>query len=107
MTGLPFSSVLDLWFWFVEVHGLIQTGARPQQRGGRACTHADVLLWLERLHRRGRLTAHDVQVLFRYGREGRVPDPDHPAERAHAEIWRRGLAEIEREALRRGVVVRR
>lgn len=104
MTGERFADGTALWFWWIEVDALIRAGARPSGPGTRPCTHADVLVMLDRLHRRGRLTAGEVAVLVRYGREGREPDCDHPAERAHAEIWRRALGELEREAMSRGVV---
>lgn len=104
MTGERFADGAALWFWWIEVDALIRAGARPTGRSTRACTHADVLVMLDRLHRRGRLTAGEVTVLVRYGREGREPDRDHPAERAHAEIWRRAIGEIGREAASRGVV---
>ena len=101
-----FADSRELWFWWIDVDRLIRAGARPDSRGNRACTHADVLLMLDRLHRKGRLTARHVAVLVRYGREGREPDDDHPAERAHAELWRQALAEIEIEAVHRRVVER-
>jgi len=97
----------DLLFWAI---GAVQARRESLQRSdsvsGKPCTALDIILHLDRLRSRGRLTRIHDQLLARYGARFVSPDRHHPAERAHAEAWDHMLDLLALSLRQRGIIGR-
>ncbi|AWK88052.1 hypothetical protein DEW08_16385 [Azospirillum thermophilum] len=90
MSGIPFDSGEEAWFWAVQAQDAKAAGARVVAGLGlvqRPCEPADVLRVVDRLYRRRLLTRDHLHVLVHYGRRLAAPDVTRPREqRAHG-LW--------------------
>jgi hypothetical protein len=103
----PFPSATAAWFWAMAGYLARLSGGRPQPEAGRIqrpCEPGDVIRVFLRLQRNELLNPAQTMVLARYGREGLAPDARLPRQRSHAALWSGGLAVLERELRRKGIV---
>lgn len=105
--GIPFASVEEAWFWFVQANAARQAGARIVKGIGcqqRPCEPVDILTVLERLYRSRRLMMDHIRVLHFYGVRMVAPDPYRTKEiRAH-KIWSEALERLEDVLMAKGIV---
>lgn len=91
---VPFLSAEEAWLWGMQ--GLLarQEGARPVAGMAlypRPCEPDDLVLILQRLHRRGRVSSGHVGVMMDYGRRVMPPDGRCREEELAAYLWDEAL----------------
>ena len=105
--AVPFSSVEEAWFWFIQAQAARNDGARFSMGQGlvpRPCEPLDILKALDRLYRTRRLLIDHLMVLRHYGRRLMPPDKRRAKEARAAAIWAEALARIEPVLVRKGIV---
>jgi len=105
--AVPFSSATEAWYWYISCHQARLDGARVVAglaSVARPCEPGDIYRAVLRLYRDGRLQAHHVTVLVRYGRGRLAPDPDRPAGHRDCESWQEAIMRLEAELRARGIV---
>ncbi|MEM6781028.1 MAG: hypothetical protein AAF569_04110 [Pseudomonadota bacterium] len=104
---VPFDTVEEAWFWFIDAQAAKNDGARFVAGAGlvsRPCEPLDIMKVLDRLHRQRRLLMDHLLVLRHYGKRGLCPDPRRVKElRAH-KLWKEALERIEPILVRKGIV---
>lgn len=104
---VPFESAEEAWFWFMHCWMAREDGARYVAGSGEAprpCEPVDIRRTLERLLRRRLLGEAELRVMADFGRRALPPDPNAASEAAAERLWRAGIAALERELTRMGVV---
>lgn len=105
---IPFFSVEEAWFWFVQAQRARAEGARLAAAQGalyRPCEPMDVLQILDRLYRQRRLTMDHLLVLRHYGLRMMPPDPQRPREFRAWKLWTEALERVGAVMIARGIVV--
>ena len=109
LTTVPFDSVEEAWFWFIQAQQARNDGARFIMGAGlfpRPCEPTDILRVVDRLYRKRRLLMDHILVLRHYGRRMLPPDPHRIKEgRAHR-LWNEALARIEPVLESKGIISR-
>ncbi len=105
--GIPFVSVEEAWFWFVQANAARQAGARIVKGIGcqqRPCEPVDILTVLERLYRARRLMMDHIRVLHFYGVRMVAPDPCREREAQAHKICSEALERLEDVLIAKGIV---
>jgi len=104
---VPFNSVEEVWFWFIQAQQARLDGARFKLGAGlvaRPCEPIDILRVLDRLYRQRRLVMDHLLVLRHYGRRLMPPDPRRIKECRARKIWDEALARLEPALLDKGII---
>ena len=107
---VPFATVEEAWFWFIQAQAARVDGARFSMGQGlvaRPCEPLDILRVLDRLHRQRRLLMDHLLVLRHYGRRLMPPDPRRAREVNAHKLWTEALQRIEPALIRKGIVTAR
>ena len=107
---MPFDSVQEAWFWFVQAQQARNEGARFSAGCGviaRPCEPVDILNILGRLHRQRMITRDHLLVLRHYGRRQMAPDSYRAKEVRAYHIWHEALERLQPALERKGIVVPR
>ncbi|CAK0760658.1 conserved hypothetical protein [uncultured Gammaproteobacteria bacterium] len=105
--GVPFNTVEEAWFWFVQAYDARAAGARVVAGLGtvsRPCEPLDVLRALDRLHRQRRLERDHLCVLIHYGRRMDAPDPRRDREARASSLWTEALGRLGPALRDKGIV---
>ncbi len=104
---LPFATVEEAWFWFMQAQIARRDGAKIVAGVGlyeRPCEPIDILNVLNRLYRGRRLLIEHIRILHHYGVRLMVPDPLRRNEVYAHHMWVEAMACL-REALEaKGIV---
>lgn len=107
VSGIPFDSGEEAWFWAIQAQDAKAAGARVVAGQGlvqRPCEPADVLRVVDRLYRRRLLTRDHLHVLVHYGRRLMAPDISRPREqRAHG-LWREAFERLNPVLREKGIL---
>lgn len=104
---LPFESVDQAWFWFIQAQQARVDGARLTQGLGmipRPCQPLDILQVLDRLYRQRELTMDHLMVLRHYGRRLMPPDPRRPKEIKSWRLWTEAMARMAPIFEKKGII---
>lgn len=104
---VPFGSVEEAWFWFIQAQGARNDGAQFHKGCGltpRPCEPVDILRALDQLYRNRRLLMDHLLVLRHYGRRLMAPDPKRPKEMRAFKLWAEALERLEPVLLRKGII---
>lgn len=104
---VPFDTVEEAWFWFIQAQAARNDGARFTVGAGvvaRPCEPLDILKIVDRLYRHRRLMMDHVLVLRHYGRRLMPPDPMRVKEGRAYRLWREALMRMEPVLLRKGIL---
>ena len=107
MSGQPFSTVSEAWFWYMACHQAKLDGARVTAglaRVNRPCEPGDIFAIVIRLYSSRRLSREHLRVMIRFGRTMLPPDPAHPGLTRQARSWHEGMARLECELRAKGIV---
>jgi hypothetical protein len=106
LSGVPFDSAEQAWFWFVRCQMVRRDGARLPASGGmqRPCDPDDIYVALLALQRRAVLHADHLNTLGRYGVQGRPPDPRCREEMAAAKLWDEALDRLTTVLRDKGII---
>lgn len=105
--AVPFSTVVEAWFWFIHAQAARNDGARYALGVGmisRPCEPVDILKILNRLHRQRRLLMDHFLVLRHYGLRLMPPDPSRVKEMRAHKLWTEAMACLEDIFIRKGIV---
>jgi hypothetical protein len=105
--GHPFASAADAWFWYMACHPAKIDGARVvagRSAVTRPCEPADIHLVTLKLLQSGRLRAHHLRIMVRYGRMMAPPDPGRSPRPADCALWREAMAELAAALMAKGIV---
>lgn len=108
-SAVPFETVEDAWFWFIQAQQARNDGARiaaGQGASPRPCEPIDILKAAERLYRNRLLVMDHFLVLRHYGRRGYAPDPRRVKEARAAKLWREAMERLEPVLVRKGIVMK-
>ena len=108
VTGVPFASAEEAWFWFLQAQAARLEGAEMNRSAlyPRPCEPIDIFKVVDRLYRNRRITIEHLRVLKHYGQRVMAPDPDRVKEiRAHA-LWTEALDIMEDVLVTKGIVQR-
>jgi hypothetical protein len=97
LEAVPFDSVEQVWFWFIQAQQARIDGARLSAHVGlipRPCQPLDILQTLDRLYRTRELSMEHLLVLRHYGRRMLPPDPRRPKEIRAWRLWSEALARL-------------
>lgn len=104
---LPFATVEEAWFWFMQAYTARRDGAKIVAGAGvceRPCEPVDILNVLNRLYRGRRLLIEHVRILHHYGVRLMAPDPSRSRESYDHLVWAEAMGRL-REALElKGIV---
>ena len=104
---VPFDTVEEAWFWFIQAQAARNDGARFSAAQGtvsRPCEPLDILKTLDTLYRSRRVLMDHLLVLRHYGRRMMAPDARRAKEaRAHT-LWHEALARLHPVLERKGIV---
>ncbi len=103
----PFRSAEEAWFWTASALLARRQGTHAEPGSGRTyrpCEPDDVVLCLDALYRRGRITTAHGVVLRRWGERGQPPETRRPSERRAAQLWREALAWLDWPLRAKGIV---
>lgn len=108
-TGIttPFGTAEEAWFWTASALVARRQGTHADsgcRRACRPCEPDDVVLCLDALYRRGRITTAHAAVLRRWGERGQAPEIRRAAERQAAQLWREALAWLDWPLRAKGIV---
>jgi len=104
---MPFDSVQEAWFWFIQAQQARNEGARFSAGCGivsRPCEPVDILNILGRLHRQRMITRDHLLVLRHYGRRQMAPDRYRAKEMRAYHIWYEALERMQPALERKGIV---
>lgn len=104
---IPFDSVEEAWFWFIEAQKAREDGARFSFGQGlvpRPCEPIDILNVLNSLYRTRRLLMDHLRVLRFYGDRQMPPDPRRQREQRAHDLWCEALDRLEPVLIRKGIV---
>lgn len=107
LPSVPFSTVEEAWFWFVQAHEARLSGARVRAGLGevaRPCEPVDVARVVDRLYRQRRLVRDHLHVLVHYGRRLLAPDPARRHEQRAATLWHEALERLDPVLRGKGIV---
>ena len=97
-TAVPFGSVEEAWFWFIDANQARLDGARFTAARGhirRPCEPVDMLRILDRLYRTRRLSMDHLRVLRFYGVRQMPPEGWRRREARAATLWREAMRALE------------
>jgi len=103
----PFRDAEEAWFWTASALVARREGTHAEPGSGRVdrpCDPDDVVLCLDTLYRRGRITTAHGAVLRRWGERGEAPETRRPVERQAAQLWREALAWLDWPLRAKGIV---
>jgi hypothetical protein len=106
-TPVPFDSVEDAWFWFIQAYEQRVSGARIAANLGdllRPCEPADLLREIDRLYRQRRLIRDHLLVLAHYGRRLLPPDPQRRLEARAYGLWCEAMVLLAPVLERKGII---
>lgn len=104
---VPFESVTEAWFWFIQAQQARNDGVQLRLGAGlfpRPCEPVDILRVLDRLYRQRRLLRDHLLVLRHYGRRQMPPDPQRVREYRAFCLWEEALERIEPVLVAKGIV---
>lgn len=110
LTTVPFDTVEEAWFWFIQAQQARNDGARFVMGAGlfpRPCEPTDILRIVDRLYRKRRLLMDHILVLRHYGRRMLPPDPHRIKEGRAYSLWKEALARIEPVLESKGIISRK
>lgn len=105
---VPFDSVTEAWFWFIQAVAARNDGARitaGQALVPRPCEPTDILKVLDRLVRNRRLLKEHLLVLRHYGRRLMAPDPRRVKEARAYRLWIEALDVLQVPLEQKGIVL--
>lgn len=105
--AVPFDSVEEAWFWFVQAQEARASGARIVAGRGmvpRPCEPLDMIRVVDRLYRQRKLIRDHLHVLVHYGRRLMAPDPDRRLEARASGLWREALDFLDPILREKGIV---
>ena len=107
LNTIPFFSAEEAWLWCMQ--GLLarDEGARPVAGMAlypRPCEPDDLIVVVQRLHAKGRLSSSHVQVLMDYGRQMMPPDQRCREEELPARLWDEALDKMVTPLKAKGIV---
>lgn len=105
---VPFRSVEEAWFWFIQAQAARAEGARIAMGLGlasRPCEPIDILRVIDRLYRQRRLKMDHLLVLRHYGRRMMPPDPRRKSEQRGYKLWAEAMARIAPVLARKNIIV--
>jgi hypothetical protein len=105
--AVPFRTVEEAWFWFVQAQDARSSGARFVAGAGtvpRPCEPLDLMRVVDRLYRNRRLLRDHLHVLVHYGRRLAAPDPQRSVEARASALWREALDRIAPVLRGKGIV---
>lgn len=106
---LPFATVEEAWFWFIQAYTARRDGAKIVAGIGsyeRPCEPVDIMNVLNRLYRGRRLLIEHIRILHHYGVRLMAPDPSRRREAYDHLVWVEAMGRL-REALElKGIVGR-
>ncbi|MFO1152108.1 MAG: hypothetical protein U1E42_00380 [Rhodospirillales bacterium] len=102
----PFDSAEQAWFWFVRCQVVRRDGARLSPGGNmhRPCDPDDIYVALMNLQRRAVLRPSHLNILGRFGLEGRPPDPRCREETTAAKLWDEALDRLTTVLRDKGII---
>jgi len=104
-TRVPYEDEEHAFFCMVQTQRAKAEGANFRQTGfQRVGTGIDVQNCIAKLMREGKLATRHAQVLSHYGRQMMPPDPQHPNQKRHYEIWCEALDILKTELAKRGMI---
>lgn len=106
-TTVPFSSVEEAWFWFIDANQARLDGARfTAARGNirRPCEPVDILRILDRMYRTRRLCMDHLRVLRFYGVRQMPPEFWRKSEARAATLWREAMRALEPVLIAKGIM---
>jgi hypothetical protein len=104
---MPFGSVEEAWFWFIQAQQARNDGARFSMGQGlvpRPCEPLDILKVIDGLYRQRRLVMDHMMVLRHYGRRMMPPDARRVKEAVAAKLWGEAMDRMEPVLIRKGIV---
>ena len=109
MSGVPFNTAEDAWFWTIAALDARRHGAKSRPAGvaPRPCDPDDVVKCLDQLYRQRRIDLVHAAVLHRWGVLSYAPRQSVPSERADAILWREAMDRLGAALRAKGVVVQR
>ncbi len=105
--AVPFDSVEDAWFWFINAQQARNDGARTVSGVGnvkRPCEPVDILKILDTLYRKRRLVRDHLLVLRHYGRRMMPPEKSRVKEKRAYYIWSEAMDRLEEVMEAKGIV---
>lgn len=104
---VPFTSALEVWFWFIDAQEARSSGAYLVAGVGlypRPCEPVDILGILDRLYRSRRLLMDHFLVLRHYGQRKLPPDPYRIKEQRAYTLWNEAMNILEEIFIGKGIV---
>lgn len=108
IAGTPFDNAEEAWFWATQCIQARNEGARivaGRALVARPCDPEDLLTTVERLHQRGPLTHHHLEILCDYGQRLQAPDHRNRGEERAARLWDEALDKCATVWRRKGIVL--
>lgn len=105
--AVPFESVEEAWFWFIQARLATTQGARIKAGAGklpRPCEPYDILMIVNDLYRKRRLLMDHAKVLRHYGERLSPPDPWNVREGRAYRLWQEAMQRLEPVLWRRGII---
>jgi hypothetical protein len=106
VSGAPFPSAEEAWFWFVRCQVVRRDGARFAASGSlhRPCDPDDVYVAIAALRRRRLLNGRHLETLGHFGLKGKPPDPRCREEETAARLWDEALDRLTTALRDKGIV---
>ncbi len=104
---VPFDSVEEAWFWFIQAQAAKNEGARSVAGLGavpRPCEPIDILKIVERLYRQRRLLWEHLLVLRHYGRRLLAPDLSRAKEARASLLWAQAIEKLQPVLEKKGII---
>jgi hypothetical protein len=105
--AVPFATMEEAWFWFIQAQQARNDGARFTMGLGRVprpCEPLDILKIMDRLYRHRRLLMDHLKVLRHYGQRLMPPDRNRVKEMRAHKLWVEALARMEPIFIRKGIL---
>lgn len=99
----PFPTAEAAWFWTASMLERRRSAALPPLPPA-PCRPEDVLRCLDSLYRNRRIVLLHAHILRVYGRRGRAPSPNRPAERSDLRLWTEAMDGLDAKLRRAGIV---
>ena len=95
---VPFNTVEEAWFWFIQAHQARLDGARVRDGQGmfrRPCEPVDIFRIMDRLYRSRRLSIDHFRILRHYGLRLMPPEKWRAREARAATLWAEAMRTLE------------
>ncbi len=108
VTGVPFDSAEQAWFWFIRCQKMRNDGASycpSKESSPRPCDPDDLYRIVRRLHQNNRLSDEHLSVLSKFGVLECPPDARHGPEQRAARVWDEAMDRMLSTLMTKGIVV--